>query len=298
MHRWRADAPRRITMRHARIASFAPLALLFASTAHANRPPGQLQPLCTAATCRRAVSRSPKCPRRRRSPGRSLPRAFPSPTASPEFMAKLALKPNALSIHTLDTSAQQSLAMLEDVIAHGDAHDREVARAARADLLNGMVVRIGRRQRSEGQVRARAPARAVEHRCHEHDCDGPQLSRAAVWAERGRLERQRLDAGRRCPAGTRSAFWWRNTPTVTTPGHWLISLSKRSGSAIARPLTSRMCWPLSVTSGAPSLSRTCAVPPIAANCRMSCARRHRNHFHRHREAAQRRRPAWIRRRCR
>ena len=33
------------------------------------------------------------------------------------------------------------------------------------------------------------------------------------------------------------------------PGHWLTSLSKPSGSAITRPRTSRMCWPLSVTSG-------------------------------------------------
>lgn len=61
------------------------------------------------------------------------------------------------------------------------------------------------------------------------------------------------------PAGVPSrhscAFWCANTPTVTTPGHWLTSLSNASGSAMRRPRTSRMCWPLSVISGAPALVR-------------------------------------------
>lgn len=43
------------------------------------------------------------------------------------------------------------------------------------------------------------------------------------------------------------AFWRANTPTVTTPGHWLVSFSKASGSVMRRPRTSRMCRPLSVT---------------------------------------------------
>lgn len=129
-------------MRHARIASFAPLALLFASTAHANRPPGQLQPLCTANLPARCQPLA-EVPASATIPGPEFAaRISVANCVAEESMAKLALKPNALSIHTLDTSAQQSLAMLEDVIAHGDAHYREVARAARADLLNGMVVRI------------------------------------------------------------------------------------------------------------------------------------------------------------
>ena len=37
------------------------------------------------------------------------------------------------------------------------------------------------------------------------------------------------------------ARWCANTPTVTTPGHWLTSVSKASGSLIVRPVTSTMC---------------------------------------------------------
>jgi oligopeptidase A len=69
------------------------------------------------------------------------------------------------------------------------------------------------------------------------------------------------------PSRHTAAFWWANTPTVTTPGHWFTSVSNASGSVMRRPATSRMCWPLSVTSGASSLTRTRACPPIAANWR-------------------------------
>ena len=46
-------------------------------------------------------------------------------------------------------------------------------------------------------------------------------------------------------------------------------VSKPSGSVILRPVTSRMNWPLSVTSGRPSFSRSPATPPSAANWRIS-----------------------------
>ncbi|MNT75838.1 hypothetical protein D3C72_2147700 [compost metagenome] len=56
-----------------------------------------------------------------------------------------------------------------------------------------------------------------------------------------------------------------------TPAHWFTSVSNASGSAIARPVTSRICWPLSVTSGWPSFMRKVAVPPLAAKWRAICA---------------------------
>ena len=51
------------------------------------------------------------------------------------------------------------------------------------------------------------------------------------------------------PSRHSEAFWWPKTPTVTTPGHWLTSFSKRKGSLSVRPVTSSRCCPLSVTSG-------------------------------------------------
>ena len=56
-------------------------------------------------------------------------------------------------------------------------------------------------------------------------------------------------------------------PTVTTPGHWLMSVSIASGSVICSPRTSRMGWPLSVTTP----GRSVAVPPRAAKRRVTCA---------------------------
>ena len=49
-------------------------------------------------------------------------------------------------------------------------------------------------------------------------------------------------------------------PTVTTPGHWLMSASIAAGSVIFRPRTSRMWQPLSVTQPA----RSVASPPYCA----------------------------------
>jgi len=129
-------------MRHARIATFAPLALLAASTAHADPAAMPLRPLCTADLPARCQPLA-EVPASSTTPGPQFAaRISVANCVAMESMSKLDLKPDALSIHTLDTAAQQSLALLDEVILKGDAHYREVARAARADLLNGMVVRI------------------------------------------------------------------------------------------------------------------------------------------------------------
>mmetsp|Transcript_21396 Transcript_21396/g.82956 ORF Transcript_21396/g.82956 Transcript_21396/m.82956 type:complete len:451 (-) Transcript_21396:5165-6517(-) len=59
------------------------------------------------------------------------------------------------------------------------------------------------------------------------------------------------------------ARWRANSPTVTTPGHWLISASSAAGSVMARPCTSRIGCPLSVTTP----WRGTARPPMASKRR-------------------------------
>src|SRR6218665_1592125 len=72
------------------------------------------------------------------------------------------------------------------------------------------------------------------------------------------------------------AFWCANTPTVTTPGHWLTCDSNASGSVIDSPLTSRICWPLSVTSASPFLNRT--LPAQGGKAAVDVPGRHRDHL--------------------
>lgn len=129
-------------MRQYTIAALAPLALLVGTAAHAAPDTTALKPICTADL-------SPRCQALAEVPA-SATIAGPELAArisvancmAMEKMAKLELQPNRGSINELDHAAEPSLAMLDDVIAHGDPQYRTIATAARADLLNGMVVRI------------------------------------------------------------------------------------------------------------------------------------------------------------
>jgi hypothetical protein len=57
----------------------------------------------------------------------------------------------------------------------------------------------------------------------------PLLTPARPWVSKG----LRTSASLRpvaVPSRHTAAFWWANTPTVTTPGHWFTSDSNASGS--------------------------------------------------------------------
>src|SRR5690606_20273402 len=56
------------------------------------------------------------------------------------------------------------------------------------------------------------------------------------------------------PTMTTSAGRLANRPTLTTPGIWLICCSILTGSVMERPWTSRIQFPLSVTTPWPSLA--------------------------------------------
>jgi len=131
-------------MRLVSIAAFAPVALLVATAAHAAPAGSQPRPLCTAdipAACQALAVVPPS-----------------ATTTAPEFAARisvancmanhalgqLTLQPTNASLDELDTAARPSIDMLDDVIAHGDPHNRDVAQQAKADLLNGMAIRIRR----------------------------------------------------------------------------------------------------------------------------------------------------------
>lgn len=129
-------------MRPSFVAALAPLALLVTTGAHAAPAPAQLRPICTAdlpARCQPLAEVPPSATTE--GPALSA-RISVANCLAMDKMAKLKLQPNRGSINELDHAAEPSLAMLDDVIAHGDAHYRAIATAARADLLHGMVVRI------------------------------------------------------------------------------------------------------------------------------------------------------------
>ena len=71
--------------------------------------------------------------------------------------------------------------------------------------------------------------------------------REAVARALTRHQKFRLRTPSAPPSRQRLALWRANTPTVTTPGHWLTSVSKARGSLMARSCTSRIWQPLSVT---------------------------------------------------
>jgi hypothetical protein len=56
-------------------------------------------------------------------------------------MNALTISPDALSISRLDAAVAPSVAILDDVIAAGDAHYRTIAEAAKLDLYDSMIVR-------------------------------------------------------------------------------------------------------------------------------------------------------------
>jgi hypothetical protein len=131
-------------MRLVTIASLAPLALLVSAGAHAASGSSQLRPLCAAdlpAQCQALaiVPPSATTPQQEFSTRISVANCM-----AEDALGKLSLRPSDRSLDRLHQAAQPSLTMLDDVIAHGDAHNREVAQAAKADLLNGMAVRIRR----------------------------------------------------------------------------------------------------------------------------------------------------------
>jgi len=59
-----------------------------------------------------------------------------------EAMAKLTPHADQASMAALEAAAAPSLAILDDVIAHGDVRWSQMATDARSDLLVGMVVRM------------------------------------------------------------------------------------------------------------------------------------------------------------
>ena len=77
------------------------------------------------------------------------------------------------------------------------------------------------------------------------------------------------------------ALWRAKMPTVTTPGHWLISVSIASGSVMRRPRTSRIG--LAVVGDARRRARR-AWPPQRGEAARDLRRGHRDHLHRQRKA--------------
>ena len=129
-------------MHRASLAALAPLALLAASAAHAGTAGSPLRPLVAADLPER-------CQPLAQVPASSqiLDTDFAAHISvanclAGERLAQARLHPDRASIASLDMLAQPSIAILDDVIAHGDAFWRRAADAAKADLLVGMVVRM------------------------------------------------------------------------------------------------------------------------------------------------------------
>ncbi len=141
-------------MRHPLLAVVVPFALLSASSAGA-APSTPTKPSITPLTPLAPLA--PLLPADLPAQCRELARTPASAeTPPPELaahlsvanclaedeMAHVALAPDDASRLALDAAVRPSLAMFDDVIAHGDAHARFLAEAAKADLYLGLVIRV------------------------------------------------------------------------------------------------------------------------------------------------------------
>jgi hypothetical protein len=132
-------------MRRVLLAGFTSIGILAATLAQA-APPDEarspLQPIAIAelpAHCQALAVTSPSA--RIVDPDFAAHISVANCLAE-DAMAKLALQPDPASVAALQAAAGPSLAILDDVIDHGDPHWKLLADMAKADLYTGMVVRM------------------------------------------------------------------------------------------------------------------------------------------------------------
>ena len=152
-------------MHRASLAALAPLVLLAASAAHAGPAGSPLRPLVAADLPERCQPLARVPPSSQIADTDFAAHISVANCLARERLAQAQLHPDRASIASLDMLAQPSIAILDDVLAHGDAFWRRAADAAKADLLVGMVVRM----------------RAVANDPQDHAGIEPKL---AMWMDR------------------------------------------------------------------------------------------------------------------
>jgi hypothetical protein len=129
-------------MRYAILASLIPAAIFTSAVAHAAPGTSPLRPLVPAELSARCRALAVVPPSARISDPDFAAHVSVANCMAEEAMSGLALRPDSASIAALDAAAAPSLAILDDVLEHGDARWELVADAAKADLWFGMVVRM------------------------------------------------------------------------------------------------------------------------------------------------------------
>ncbi len=129
-------------MRNAFLAALIPAAVSTISVAGAAPDHSPLQPLVVSNLPARCRALAVVPPSARISDPDFGAHVSVANCMAEEAMSGLALRPDVASIAALDAAAAPSLAVLDDVIEHGDAGWMLVAEEAKADLLFGMVVRM------------------------------------------------------------------------------------------------------------------------------------------------------------
>jgi hypothetical protein len=124
-----------------RCASLTGVVVLVAATAASAAPASPLRPLAPAVPTRRADLASVPASAITTDPDFAAHVSVANCMAEDE-MAAVALHPDQASTAALETAIAPSLAIFDDVIAHGNASWRAIADAAKADLFDGMIVRI------------------------------------------------------------------------------------------------------------------------------------------------------------
>lgn len=184
-------------MRYALLASLIPAVLGGSNVVRASPGRSPLRPLVATQLPARCRPLAVVPPSARSSDPDLAAHVSVANCLAEEAMAGLVLGPDPASIAALDAAAAPSLAILDDVLEHGDVRWEPVADAAKADLFYGMVVRlrIATEQGDGGALEARLVPwldqasqadlrreRAVARRL-EHDRDMRDAARAEVAAD-------------------------------------------------------------------------------------------------------------------